>query len=117
MKKAMVYVKKGNRDLTLETIRQNSDSVFANYDQSFLIQAEDDNLKTLETKGYRVREIDDTPVVEVGAYKVNTTMPSIRSTHALSAGMALPSGLSHQIMHIIGPMHHDWKRQGQNNST
>ncbi len=112
MKKAMVYWDKTNKDQVINTVHQNSNTILATYDQSILIEADDSSLEKLQNKGFRVRQIPDSPIVEVRGYKVNTSLPEIRTASAsLSADMIHPSGLSHHILHLIGPLLPDWKKQ------
>jgi subtilisin family serine protease len=112
MKKVMVYVGK-DKDQALEAIRENSKSILADYGQSMLVDVENDNnLKTLESRGYRIREINDTPNVQVGSYNVDTTSPAVNISSAENLSMREEhpnSERSHYILHLIGPIHSDWK--------
>jgi len=114
MKKVMVYIGK-DKDQALGSIRENSKSILADYGQSVLIDVDNENnLRTLESRGYRIREIQDTPNVQVGSYNVDTTNPevSLSSTETLSMNEEHPdSERSHYILRLIGPLHSEWKRK------
>jgi subtilisin family serine protease len=109
-KKAMVYFGRDNKTQALEAIRDISKSVLASYNQSILVEARDEDLKKLQDKGFRIREIRNEPVIQVRGYKVDTEKPEISSTSEASM-MAVPSGLTYHILRLAGPMHHDWKSQ------
>ncbi len=68
-------------------------------------------LKTLQDKGFRIREIRNEPVIQIRGYQVDTQKPEIHSTTAASALIATPSGRSYHILRLPGPMHPDWKNQ------
>jgi len=114
MKKVMVYVGK-DKGQALGAIRENSKSILADYGQSMLVDVDNDNnLRTLESRGYRVREVQDTPNVQVNSYKVDTTNPevSLSSAETLSMKEEHPdSERSHYILRLIGPLHSEWKRK------
>ena len=111
IKKAMVYFGIDNKDQSLKKIGDNSKSVLANYEQSVLVEAVDKDLRTLQDKGFRIREIKNEPVVQVRGYKVDTEKAEIRSSSDVSATMAAPSGRSYHILRLAGPLHSDWKNQ------
>jgi subtilisin family serine protease len=112
MKKVMVYLGK-DKNQALGAIRENSKSILADYGQSMLVDVDNENnLKTLESRGYRTREIQDTPVVQVGSYKVDTANAdvSLSSAETLSMKEQHPdSGRSHYILRLIGPLHTEWR--------
>jgi subtilisin family serine protease len=112
MKKAMVYVGK-DKDQALEDIRENSKNVLADYGQSVLVEVDNENnLKTLDSKGYRTRKIKDTPIVQVGEYRIDTTNPEVTSSSSeeLSLKEEHPdSGRSHYILRLLGPLHTEWR--------
>src|SRR5918999_3057298 len=106
----MIYLGK-DKEESLENIRNNSESILANYNQSVLVKADENNLNTLRSRGYRIREIKDSPVIQVGGFEVNTAEPGIHSTSEESSRMAIPSGKSYHILHLAGPIHPDWKNK------
>ncbi|TKB06374.1 S8 family serine peptidase [Desulforhopalus sp. IMCC35007] len=107
-KKAIVYTgKRLNR--IAELIDQQGGEILANYGQSLLVRIEEGGLQVLRTAGCRVRELPDQHEIKIGGFSMDTRRPSAVSTAAGAAGAALPSGRSHHIMCLIGPMHPDWK--------
>jgi|LGVF01.1.fsa_nt_gb hypothetical protein len=109
-KKAMVYVVK-SMERAMDIIRDYNGIVLANYGQSILIRIDDAGLQALQAEDYRVRELADKPIVKMGGFEFNTGLPQSHSTSALAAEMSLPSGRSHHILRLAGPMHIDWKRR------
>lgn len=107
-KKAMIHVGK-RTDRAIQITRQHEGTVLAEYSQAILIRVADSGLQALEEEGFRVREIVEQPVVRMAGFELDTTRPSGRSTRALAAEIELPSGLSHHIVRLIGPMHPDWQ--------
>lgn len=109
-KKAMVHLgKRGER--AIQIARQHEGIVLAEYSQAILIRVADSGLQALAEDGFRVREIAEQSVVRMAGFELDTTRPSGRSTTALAAEIELPSGRSHHIVRLIGPMHPDWKSQ------
>lgn len=109
-KKAMIYVGKA-LDQAAEIIDQHDGAMLANYGQSVLVRIGDGGLQALREAGFRVRELPERPVVQIAGFELDTTVPSGLSTSADAAEVALPSGRSHHILRLAGPMHPDWKNQ------
>ena len=107
-KKAMIYLGRKPSE-ALETVRAHSQQVLANYGQSVLVRADEASLKELETAGYRVREMPETPVLQVGGYRVDTTRAVTPAGQAMAPGAAQTSGRGHYLLRLAGPMHPDWK--------
>jgi len=114
MKKVMVYLGKTNREQSIELIHQTSDTILANYNQALLVEADNKGIQTLQSKGFRIREISDSPIVQIGGYKVDTESPNIKSASSSlssTSDLVSPTGMTHQILHLIGPILQDWKKQ------
>ncbi len=110
--KAMVFLGSDPRGV-LEAIRRQGGTVLANYGQSALVRVEEDGVKALEEQGLRVRRIPDTPVVEVGAFSVDTAHETLRPAAAETA----PSGRTTLLVRLAGPMHPDWKSRLEQTSA
>jgi subtilisin family serine protease len=94
---------------SLDLIRKAGAEVLANYGQSVLVRCDDKDLKRLVAEGLRVRELEDTNVVDVGGFRVDTGRPEIQSTSARAVAASLSSGVSHHVIRLSGPMHPDWR--------
>jgi hypothetical protein len=109
-KKAMVRFGKAF-DRATEIIEQQGGTVLANYGQAVLVRISDSGLQALCDAGYRVRELPERPKARIAGFELDTTVPSGLSTSAAAAEVELPSGRSHHIVRLVGPMHHDWKER------
>ena len=107
-RKAMVYVGKAF-DQAEKIILQHDGAMIANYGQSVLVRMGDEGLQALGKAGHRVRELPEQPMAQIAGFKLNAAVPSGLSTSVEAAKRALPSGRSHHIVHLAGPMHPDWK--------
>lgn len=108
--KVMIYV--GRRlEEALRIVDKHKGKVLANYGNSILAKVTDKCISDLTDAGYRVRELPDKPVIPLGGFIVDTSRLEIRSSAATAIRMALPSGRSHHLLRLAGPMHPDWKKQ------
>ena len=110
MTKAVIFIgKKGQT--AVDAVAARSEAVLANYGQSLLVRAEEDALAALAQEGFRIRQLPDTASTRIGAFEVDTSSVELRSTSASPMVPALPSGRTHQVVGLAGPMHPDWKSQ------
>jgi hypothetical protein len=49
--------------------------------------------------------------MRIAGFALDTTTPMELSTSAAATEVSLPSGRSHHVMRLEGPMHLDWKSQ------
>src|SRR5262245_59266938 len=108
LKRAMIHLG-ATPDRSLEMIQRAGGDVLANYGQSVLVRCDDKDLKRLAVEGLRVREMDATNEVQVGAFRLDTAKAEIHSLAAPATLESLPSGVSHYVVQVSGPMHPDWK--------
>jgi hypothetical protein len=109
-KKAMVHVGKA-LDPAAEIVEQHNGEILANYGQSVLVRLDEDGLAALAEAKYRVRELLEVSEVRIGGFTLDSRQPTGISSAAAATEMELPSGRSHHIMHLAGPMHPDWSAQ------
>ncbi|MHC4617830.1 MAG: S8 family serine peptidase [Planctomycetota bacterium] len=107
-KKVMVHFGKALAR-AVEIVERHEGTILANYGQSMLVRTGDDGLQALRDARYRVRELPERPTVRVAGFELDTTAPSGLSTSAIAVEAAPPSGRSHHIVRLAGPMHPDWK--------
>ncbi len=93
----------------LDIIEEHDGDLLADYGQSVLARIDDAGLDVLRAAGYRVRVLPEQPEVRVAGFSVDTSLDAGRSTSASAAEDALPSGRSHHVVHVVGPLHTDWK--------
>lgn len=110
MSKAIIFIgKKGQT--AVDAVAGRCEAVLANYGQSLLVRAEEDALTALAQEGFRIRQLPDTAPARIGAFEVDTASAEVRSTSASPMAPSLPSGRTHQVVGLAGPMHPDWKSQ------
>ena len=110
MTKAVIFIgKKGQT--AVDAVAARSEAVLANYGQSLLVRAGEDALAALAQDGFRIRQLPDTASTRIGAFEVDTSSVELRSTSASPMVPALPSGRTHQVVGLAGPIHPDWKSQ------
>ena len=107
-KKAIVQVGTAP-DHVKEILREHDGTALANYKRAVLVRMEEPGLQRLRDEGFAVREIEDEPVLQIGAFYVDTTV----SDTPLPAAAAGPpaSGQEHFVLRLVGPMHPTWKRK------
>lgn len=109
-KKAMIHInKRGPR--AMEITREHGGEILADYGTSILVRVAEEGLQALGAEGFRVREYASPRRVRLAGFELDTTMASASSEGALATATELPSGRSHHIVQLIGPMHPDWKNQ------
>lgn len=106
--KAMIYLGK-NRAKDLEIITKLSQVILADYGESVLVLSEQAKLEALKAEGYRVREIPEAAIIQVGGFELDLAHNGLRSRS--KAARTEPSGRSYYLLQLAGPMHPDWKRQ------
>jgi hypothetical protein len=111
-KKVMIHAGK-NVDQAKEIIRQHDGDTLANYGQSMLVRVDDEGLDELRRAKFRVRELAEEPIVRMGGFELNSAAPEALSTAATALEQALPSGRSHHVLRLAGPLHPDWKQRLQ----
>lgn len=109
--KAIIHVGKDNPNAN-KFIEDNSRSVLANYGQSILAEVDEQDMETIKNDGYRIRQIDDSPEIEMSGFKINTRAPQLSLSES-SATIPENSGKGYYIMQLIGPMHSEWQKSLQ----
>jgi subtilisin family serine protease len=110
--KAIVHVGKSNSDAG-KFVEDNSRSILANYGQSILAEVDEQDLEKIKKGGYRIRQVDDSPEIEMSGFKINTMNPQL-SLSEEGTDTNVKTGKGYYIMQLIGPMHPEWKKSLEN---
>lgn len=92
-------------------VEQQGGAVLANYGQALLVQVDEAGLRSLQDAGFQARVQPETTAFDIGGFQINTDRPEVRASSAVALDMALPSGRSHQVLQVAGPMHPQWKAE------
>ncbi|NII27353.1 S8 family serine peptidase [Pseudoflavitalea sp. X16] len=114
MKKIMVYP--GDHPANVLSLIPQFGNILANYGQSILVQADDNAVQILQDHAIRFREIPEQPLLQTGAFIVDTDNINMHATSAQAAERAFAdvsatSGSTYHILRLAGPLHPDWKTQ------
>lgn len=110
MLKVMIHTGK-QPERAAEIVQEHGGSILADYGQAILARISADGVSALNEVGYRTRELPTREKAQVAGFELDTARPSGISTNARAAARSLPSGRSHHILRLVGPMHPNWKTQ------
>lgn len=108
--KMMVSLGKDKSE-SFQFLKNNSKTVIAHYGQSVLVEVDDQNKQEIKSKGFKIREIDDSPDIEISGYKINTSRPEVRLAKNNISSLLSKEGREYYILQLVGPMHNDWKQK------
>ncbi len=106
--KAIIHVGKNNPNAS-KFIEDNSRSVLANYGQSILAEVDEQDIERIKSDGYRIRQVDDSPEIEMSGFKINTMAPQL-SVSSSNTNYTDNSGKGYYIIQLVGPMHSEWQK-------
>ena len=90
------------------------ESIVANYGESLLVNASEEQIEEIQEQGFRVRELADDPGVKVNNYRLNTSMNVARARRsaepapANAEAAAFPDSVTSVVVRMAGPIHPDW---------
>ena len=106
--KAMIHIGQNQKTDLKKRIKDMSGEVLADYNKSILTRIEKSKLAKLEKEGWRIRVLPKDKNIQVNAFHFNPSIKKFQSTLKNSKTISLPSGRSHHLLRLVGPIHKDW---------
>jgi subtilisin family serine protease len=76
--------------------------------QGTLVSGTEQQYAKLEARGYRVKVLADTNILEVGSYRINTETTPPKVPAKLQIPKALKETWFHHLVQLVGPREEDW---------
>jgi subtilisin family serine protease len=76
--------------------------------QGTLVSGTDQQYADLEARGYRVKVLTDTNILEVGSYRIDLEVAPAKVPPKLEVPKALQKSWSHHLVQLAGPREEDW---------
>jgi hypothetical protein len=109
MKRALIYVDEGDTEKRRK-IEKSVSNVLATYPDYVLVEADEDQISSLESQGIRVEEQEGARMIKLRAVEFDTSeeAPSPPSIRGLSAAEISRESKNYWIVQSIGPLKAEW---------